>query len=180
MIETWFPIDGYGGAYEVSDHGRVRSIARTRVFTDGRTRAYPSVILAGQVGTHGYRAVALADGVDNTRTVVVHRLVAEAFLPEMPGKTWVNHIDGDKLNNAVSNLEWCTPKENTEHMMANGLARFARGSETGMAKLSESDVVVIRSLALRGVLQKKLAANFGVAAPVISNICARKAWKHVA
>ena len=178
MNEVWKPVAGYEGIYEVSNLGRVRSLDRVRVFRDGRTRHYPSVMLSGKVGTHGYRAVVLANG--SNRTVVVHRLVATAFVPHAHGRDWVNHVDGDKLNNRADNLEWVTPQENTAHMMEMGLARFPKGSEIGAAKLTESDVVVIRSLALRGVMLKDLAADFGVAPPVISNICARKSWKHVA
>ena len=173
MQEVWKPVSGYEGIYEVSNLGRVRSLDRVRVFRDGRTRHYPGVTLAGQIGTHGYRAVVLADG--RNRTAVVHRLVAEAFVPKVPGKIWVNHKDGDKANNCAENLEWVTPKENTRHMMDVGLADFPRGERMGLAKLTSSDVVVIRSLALRGMMLKDLAAHFGVAPPVISNICARKA-----
>lgn len=178
MNETWKPVLGYEGSYEVSNLGRVRSLDRTRVFRDGRTRQYPGVMLAGYVGTHGYAAVNLASG--STRTVVVHRLVATAFVPHTEGKDWVNHIDGDKLNNRADNLEWCSPKENTAHMIGLGLAKFPKGEQMGLAKLTESDVVVIRSLAARGMMLKDIADCFGVAPPVISNICARKAWRHVA
>lgn len=178
MNEVWKPVLGYEGIYEVSNIGRVRSIDRVRVLSDGRTRFFPGVTLVGKVGTHGYRAVTLSDKV--ARTVVVHRIVAEAFLPREIGKNWINHRDGDKLNNAADNLEWCTPKENTAHMIEAGLADFPSGERMGMAKLTESDVVVIRSLARRGIMLKDIAKSFGVSPPVISNICARKAWRHVA
>ena len=81
-------------------------------------------ILSQRKATNGYIRVNLRKGnvqYEKPKTQAVHRLVAEAFLPVIPGKNCVNHLDGNKCNNALSNLEWCTPKENIEHAIKHGL-----------------------------------------------------------
>lgn len=107
MSEIWLPISGYEGLYEVSNMGRVRSYKNNR----WGLRENP-VIMRGQRGKH-YITVCLCS--DTKETHAVHKLVAEAFLgvPNEPKE--VNHIDGNKLNNAVSNLEWVSHRENIRH-----------------------------------------------------------------
>lgn len=105
MPEEWRPVVGYEGLYEVSNLGRVKSLKRARVH-----------IMTGTVNRDGYRLVLLSDG-HKTLGKSVHRLVAQAFIPNPHNYTVVNHIDGDKLNNNVKNLEWCTHSENTLHSM---------------------------------------------------------------
>lgn len=109
MGEVWKPIQGYEGFYDISNKGRVRS------YLSGTP-----VILKGFKGKH-YLTVALRKGKSEIRTFNVHRLVAETFIPNPEGKTQVNHIDGNKLNNSKDNLEWVTPKENAEHASKHGL-----------------------------------------------------------
>lgn len=75
-------------------------------------------LLSKRKASNGYLRVNLRTGTqkyEKPAVVHVHRLVADAFIPQIAGKTYVNHIDGDKENNAVFNLEWCTPKENSKH-----------------------------------------------------------------
>lgn len=123
QCEVWRPIKGYEGLYEVSSLGRVKSLERIlphkvhgtwhikeRILRPGLTGRYPSQ----------YLGVVLHSGGGKQSMMRVHRLVAEAFLPRMPGKNFVNHIDCNRMNNAASNLEWTTPLENTRHAKANG------------------------------------------------------------
>lgn len=111
--EQWRDVVGFEGLYMVSDHGNVRSldkIARNGKRKRGRIRALT-------IGSTGYYTVGLyvAERA-KVKMARVHRLVAEAFLGKPPGgKRVVNHIDGDKLNNHVSNLEWATIGENNSH-----------------------------------------------------------------
>ena len=104
MHEEWKPINGFEGLYEISSYGRVKSF---KVYPSGK-------ILKPSPDLNGYLRLSLVKEGKN-KYVNVHRLVAEAFLPRISGKTCVNHIDGNKTNNLVSNLRWVTNKENTNN-----------------------------------------------------------------
>lgn len=95
-------IDGYGGMYTVDQQGNIYSKYR-----GGR-------ILAKLKGSNGYEMVHLSSN-GSAKKVPVHRIVAQAFIPNPDNKPQVNHIDGDKSNNKVSNLEWATASENSGH-----------------------------------------------------------------
>ena len=130
--ETWRPVVGYEGDYEVSDHGRVR------VVKEGRKRVRPvgSILPQFVQSTGRYKTVHLYK--DNKGlTVRVHRLVALAFIPNPDNKPQVNHKDSDWSNNHVSNLEWVTASENRKHAYDAGrvsvmtvLGRQFNGSST--------------------------------------------------
>lgn len=121
MQEIWKDITGYEGLYQVSTFGRVKSIPHLiRANISGGKRITEEYIKNTTVGWHGYVWVVLCKN-GKTKTHSVHRLVAIAFI-ENPNKLpAVNHIDGNKENNAVYNLEWCTNHENQIHAARNGL-----------------------------------------------------------
>ncbi len=109
----WKPVKGYEDRYEVSNIGQIRSSDMYVNCAYGK-RIYKGRIKATRPNNRGYITVALC--VDNkTTTHLVHRLVAEAFVPNEYGKPQVNHIDGDKSNNTAANLEWVTDNENKVH-----------------------------------------------------------------
>lgn len=111
----WRPVVGYEGFYEVSDTGRIRAVDR---IVNGRR--YQSREVKVQKLRTGYSSVRLYKaGIGKTFTV--HRMVAKAFIPNTKNKLCVNHKDGNKNNNVVSNLEWLTHEENNKHAHANGL-----------------------------------------------------------
>lgn len=101
MVEIWRPIEGYENNYEVSNKGRVRNKRTNHVFKES-------------LGTTGYPQVHLRKN-NKPRTFLIHRLVAQAFLVNKDKQPQVNHIDEDKTNNDVSNLEWCSAKHNANH-----------------------------------------------------------------
>lgn len=116
MPEQWKPVVGYEGLYEVSDRGRVASYH----YGDQR-------ILSQNKLTRGYRSCCLCkDG--KLKSCLVHRLVAEAFIPNPDNLETVNHIDEDKLNNCVENLEWMTRGDNTVYGTAVERRRAAYNS----------------------------------------------------
>lgn len=110
-----------------------------------------------------------------TKSVLVNRVVALAFLPNPEGLEQVNHIDGDKANNAVSNLEWSSGSDNEKHAHRTGL-KSGRGSANSNAKLTANDVLAIR--ASEKTIQE-LMSEYGVGRSTISNILNGKTWTHV-
>lgn len=111
-IERWKPVKGYEGIYEVSNHGRVRSVDRTVNYSDGRVHRYKGKVLsAGLSKRGGYPLVSLyTQGKNQMR--YVHTLVAEAFIGTRPEGTEVCHNDGDPTNNHVDNLRYGTSSDN--------------------------------------------------------------------
>jgi len=123
--EEWKPIKGYEGLYEVSSFGHVRSVDRVRIFKNGRKRFFPGKIIKPYPCTNtGYLMVGLKGGVKPV-CASVHRLVAAAFLGV--SELQVNHIDGDKQNNHVENLEYTTQSENMLHAYRLGLEKGHAG-----------------------------------------------------
>ena len=115
MQEVWLPVRGYEGLYEVSDHGRVRSVARVVPHRLKGKKTIPAKILKQGKGSHGYLTVSLWQN-NKGRSYCVHTLVANAFIGETDGhRLLVNHLDYDRTNNAVGNLEITTHGENMAH-----------------------------------------------------------------
>jgi hypothetical protein len=106
MNEIWKDIPGFEGKYQASNLGQIKSLLTTR--RHGQKNTLP--IILKQVINNNYKRVKLS-----TKLVFVHRMVAKAFIDNPEHKPQVNHIDGNRLNNNVENLEWCTCKENIDH-----------------------------------------------------------------
>lgn len=114
MGDVWADIPGYEGSYQVSRNGRVRSLDRVVKYRNGAVHNYRGAVLKEKVMPNGYAVVRLTlnDVVENA---LVHRLVAQSFVPNPDGKPHVNHKDQNRLNNDASNLEWCTARENINY-----------------------------------------------------------------
>lgn len=130
MTESWCDIPGYVGRYEVSDLGRVRSVSRL-VPTSRRngkigTRRIKSKVLALHTWGAKYPGVVLVSDDGTKCRRMVHRLVAEVFVPNPGECEVVNHIDADTFNASAANLEWCDQSQNVRHSYATG--RRAIGS----------------------------------------------------
>lgn len=126
--EVWKSVVGYEGIYEVSNMGRVKSLTRV-IINKGRPCCLKEIILKTPVGNRGYPVVNLMG-----KSATVHRMVANAFLPNPDNKPEVNHLDGSKTNNRVENLEWNTGTENQIHSYATGLRISAKLSDRYNAK----------------------------------------------
>ncbi len=184
--EVWKDIEGF--QYQVSNLGRVKSLGRYIHYVDGRTgkecqRWSRERVLKSSIGTSGYDTTHIYKDDTERHTVMIHRLVAEYFLEKVDGKDLVNHKDGNKLNNAVDNLEWVTFSENVLHALDTGLLR-KRGEDCNFAKLSEKDVVEI--VALRKYDPKKfsckiLSAKYQVSEKYVSYLASGQSsrWKHI-
>lgn len=156
--------------YEVDTAGNVYSLTRPGV--RGRK-------LKPQLHSGGYSAVMLMPG---KRWYKVHRLVAEAFVPNPDGKPYVNHIDGVKANNASSNLEWCTHKENVQHAYDTGLAKARRGEKVSTSVLTEAEVKEIKAIYQprdKVFGARALARKYGLCHTTITRIASGKRWSHV-
>ena len=114
MEEIWKEIPNYEGYFEVSTLGNFRSKDRIIKYKQSGTRNYPGKSLKVEVMQDGYsRIVLMKEGVK--KRYMCHRLVAETYIPNPDNKPYVNHIDGNRSNNCVENLEWCTQSENERH-----------------------------------------------------------------
>lgn len=122
----WRAVVGYEGIYEVSSNGEIRTTkGKTTYSTHWNTeRHWDQRILKLKVDKDNSTRVTLYRN-GKPKTLLVHRLVAKAFLPEIEGKEYINHKDGSRLNNEVSNLEWCNHTENNNHAFDNNLIRTA-------------------------------------------------------
>lgn len=182
-MERWRPVKGYEGVFEVSNMGNIRSF--TRIVKRSGNRGDLTVkgrLMRTPISKHygGYKAVCFNyyddDGKRRVTHKLVHRIVAEAFIPNPENKPEVNHIDGNKLNCCVENLEWVTRKENARHAQDTGLYVQMKGEKHGKHKLTESDVLAIRKLISDGVVMRVIAEQFNVAIGTIANIKHKRNW----
>ena len=110
MLEIWKPVNGFEEKYEISNLGRIKNIKTNQILK--MTNKYGD-----------YFAIILYDKT-HKKSTRIHRLVAETFIPNPLNLKEVNHIDGNKQNNRVDNLEWCTRSENINHALVNGLSNM--------------------------------------------------------
>ena len=143
MQEEWRPVVGFENFYEISSLGRLRGRDRIVEESSGKKRIhYGKILSLGRPNKHGYFIKTLYSD-DNHRSCQIHRLVAEAFIPNPMGLEQVNHINGDKGDNNVGNLEWIDRQGNTMH------AIYALGKKCGnlpKAVYCVEDNIVFRSL----------------------------------
>ena len=175
MEEIWKDIKGYEGLYQVSNLGRIKSLSRTITKVDGNTQTFKERILKPNY-KRGYVNVGLSKK-GKLKTFTVHRLVAEAFKLNPDNKPEVNHINGIKDDNRVSNLEWNTSAENQRHAYNTGLQISQKGSKHGKSTLTDKIVLAIR--ASKNKTHQQLADEFQISRQHIGNIINRKKWKHI-
>lgn len=148
------------------------------VSSDGAILSHGKIV-KGEICKNGYKRIHVSDGGIQYRCLV-HRLVAEAFIPNPENLPCVNHKDGNKLNNSVDNLEWCSYSQNNKHAFDVGL-RSAKGEDNGYAKLTESQVKEIRESYIKGKHTENnsngLAKKYGVSPKTILDIVNYKNWK---
>lgn len=166
-------IKGYDNLYCINPFGDI--ISPSYVDRNGALRSARQVVPTKT--KKGYLRVALNKDGRQVRKYV-HRLVGKTFIPNSNKKPQINHKDGNKLNNHISNLEWCTNQENIIHSYETGLrvGTNAVGERNTMAKLTETDVVEIISSNSK---VECLANKFKVSKSCIYKIKQRKRWSHV-
>lgn len=163
--EKWRNVVGYESLYEVSNFGNVR-------------RKKTGKILSRRKLNHGYSVASLCkDG--KVKNHKYSRLVASAFIANPNKLPCVNHKDGNKINDSVGNLEWCTYSENNKHAYNLGLKKPICGVKVWKAKLNESDIRKIKVLLSMNVKKVEIARIFKVSHTCICNIAMGRTWKHV-
>ena len=158
--EVFKPIEGYENLYEISNFGRVKSLSKLI----GR-RIKPETFLKIRITPHGYEMVTLCKN-GKPFNASVHRLIAKAFIENPLNKPCINHIDGNKLNNDISNLEWCTYRENNIHAYRTGLDDPMKHGRTGKRRpLTEQEKQLIsirtKEAMQRPEVQEKLHKSRG-------------------
>ena len=174
-IEKWKDITGYEGKYQISSFGRVKGLNRKIIYgneSKGEYHTKKETILKSTI-TGKYEMIKL----EGNNSVTIHSLVADAFLPLIEGKNYINHIDQNSLNNFYKNLERCTQSENI--ISANKSGNGNIGEKQADSKLTEKDVVQIKKLLKTTIKQKVIAKMFNVGGTTISDIKYGRKWKHV-
>lgn len=130
-MRIWKDIPGYEGLYKVSNDGQILSCARIVLHPNNRfakKQSYPDKIMKPRVNKWGYLTIKLCKN-DIRKDWLVHRLVAMAFIEPVEGKPFIDHLDGNKQNNNVSNLEWVTIAENNQRAYDKGLKSRIHGGQ---------------------------------------------------
>jgi hypothetical protein len=167
-METWHQIIDFDGVYEASDAGRIRNTSTGKVLApikNGPGYHYMNLCLRGV-----------------RFKVAVHRAVWAAFNGPIPEGMEINHLNGDKLDNRLPNLQCCTHSENVRHSHRVLGRKFGGklGADHSRALLTEADVLTIRDIyAKRAMTQAAIARSYGVSKGCIEGICRRKNWRHI-
>lgn len=127
MREEWRSVIGYEGLYEVSNLGRIR---RVKIMEPSKKK-------------HGYMQISLVDRNGVRKSLRLHRIVAEAFIPNPENKPQVNHKDENPINNRAKNLEWATAEENTNYGSRNARASAKNGSKTPVLKIDPKTMKIL-------------------------------------
>lgn len=173
-LEVWKTVAKYEDLYMVSNYGRVKSLPRIVVYSNGKMYKYEEKILKLNY-SNGYRTVSFVKSKVKV-TQKVHWLVGKIFLPNPENKPFLNHLDGDRSNNFYKNLEWSTNSENQLHAYKVLGVKAVKGEQNGQSRLTESQVREIRSMRAAGSTFKAIASQFGVCQEAIRKICLRRMW----
>lgn len=175
-------VKGFEDYYEVNEIGIVRSIDRL-VWNGKGYLLKRSQEIKQQTNKKGYKICYLSKN-SKQKTCLVHRLVAEAFIPNPNNYEQVNHIDCNKTNNNVDNLEWCSNLQNQRHAIANGLIH--RSSNCGRKKIkvkkidikTKKTLEIYNSIAEAGRKNKLNSANINSVCKGLRNVCGGFFWEY--
>jgi hypothetical protein len=185
MDVKWKPIIGYEGLYMASTDGCIKSLDRY-VPTKSKKGLWSKRLIKGKIlkpcMNKGYCHVTLAKNGTSKNMIKVHRIIAKTFIENPENKPCVNHIDGNPSNNDITNLEWCTHKENMNHAYKAGLLPEPptfRGEKSNFAKLKTEQVKEIKDRLKAGESAVKIASDYSVSDSCIKEIKAGRSWAHL-
>jgi len=174
VCEEWRDVVGYEGIFQVSNFGRIKRIS----VRSSHSSRFVGRFRKPQKHNDGYLQIDLSRG----HHQLIHKIVMDAFVGPCPSGYEVNHIDHDRQNNCLRNLEYVTPKENVNKSLVLGVALLnkARGEKQGLAKLTTEQVVNIRRIFNENKISyRALGKMFNVNGRAIQAIVLRETWKHV-
>lgn len=164
MKEIWKPIKGCENL-KVSTFGNIKS---------------KNEIRKAWIDSCGYPSISIIINRKNKKRIRIHRLVAKHFIENPNLYKTVNHIDGNKLNNNIKNLEWCSYRTNNLHARKTGLHKQIKGEQVKLARLNKEDVLKIRAeYQPRTNSLGKIAKKYGVGRSTIFQLIKRITWKHI-
>lgn len=179
--EIWVAIKDYEGYYEISNLGRVKSLAKEWIAGKGSVRKKKETILR-------FSKVKAKNGIyfhvniccnKIRKSLLVNRLVAEHFCYKQEGCDVVNHLDCDTTNNRADNLEWTTTLGNVRYSWEHGFKKSIKGEKHGCSKLKTEDIKEIRRLSATGMFHKEISKLFNVTRANVTLIVNGKRWKHI-
>lgn len=170
-MEIWRSIPGYEGAYEVSTRGRVRSKDRMCPGKNGRSEPHTGKLIKPQRLKSGYYEVSLCSHGKRTHRTI-HSLVAEAFLGPRPSGHDVMHLNGDRSDNRLENLNYGTRSENLQ-------STYSYGGKSANGKLSKEDVINIKIRLRNGESIPSICADYNVHRAAIYHIRSGKTFAHI-
>lgn len=183
-MEIYLPILGYERLYEVSNYGNIRSLDKFQdfpLFTSGgikKQEMAPRLVKGKQMKTtlaaNGYLVIGLFKN-KKVSQKLVHRLVAEAFIKNPNNKLTVNHIDSNKQNNMVDNLEWATQKENIMHCIKKGIkSTMCKSQYCSNSKVTKDKILAAIEYRNQNMTYKKIGELLGESRKTISNVINKK------
>jgi len=171
------PIKGWESSHSISKEGQVFVKERMVKGCGGSSRKLKEHFIKWNY-QKGYPTACLyASG--RMKRYFVHRLVYETYVEKVPNGMQINHIDGIKDNNALSNLELVTPKENSQHAWRTGLSKKRIGENCSTSKLKDVDIRKIREMSKSKHTQKEIANTFSIHETNVHYILSGKTWSHV-
>ena len=179
--EIWKDVQEFKGVLQISSKGRVRTLDRVCKGKNNSNKIVKGMLRKPTKDKQGYLKVVLTiNGTVYCRRV--HRLVAKEFISNPLNKPEVNHIDGLKDNNEVTNLEWVSASENVKHAHDNNLIKpfkrnILKGHENPNSRFTESQVAEIKEMRLNGSIYRKIADKFNVSITAIHNVCKEISYK---
>ena len=168
-MEEWKDIVGYEGLYQVSNLGNIKSFKR---YIEGK-------LLIPKSDKDGYKEIGIRDITGKRTFKRIHRLVAEAFIPNPNKYKFINHKDNNPTNNTVDNIEWCSIEYNNKYRFTNGNACH-KGEKHPMSSLTNEDVIRIAAIGNQNTHSEPIIAKlFNTTRSIVNKIRLKVRWQHI-